>query len=699
MYLSKIHIQNFRCFDGQGIDIAFQPGVNVIIGENNTGKSTLIDALRIAFSLGPGRRSISITPQDFHKHWDGTVAEEIAFDLTFSDLTPDEESSFYEMWVVDSSEAQFHIRSRLETVSGAIERPKTSYWGGEHEGQPVSPETLEYVNHIFLDALRDAERYLRPGRRSYVGKLLRSSITEDKDKARILSHVQTANRAIMGDPKIRQVGDLVNRNLGSIEGTRLRQRIQLGLTPPDFSHVTNSLSLLISLSGGHTARATLVKDEWDQLLSVCSSGADILQAKAQTVADKVTITLSDIPTSDQQKIDPGVYAELLARAAGNLGLEQNGLGYNNLIFMGTALGDLQEWKKIATDSYNALLIEEPEAHLHPQLQDLVFAFLARVSTDTAQNPIQVFVTSHSPTLTSRASLDSLILLYENSGRIKSFPVQKCVFDDDSQKADLMRYLDVTKSQLFFAKGIVLVEGISETLLLPVFARRLERRLDYNAVEVVNIGGTSFAPFARLFNSDDPANRLDIPCAILTDDDRCTNKDDDNRLTDENVGISFTGKTEKDAEHLIAELDEIRRKMQRGIQSHRATKALTLAGGNLIVKVAYKTFEYELALHSENIPSMVKALKTIHPKIAKGLGLVMKSPLLSNEHKAICLWLAVRDAKAEFAQRLAALLDDYDESGVPKEHFTVPNYIAEAIKHIAPVKTPLLPHREDSDALT
>ena len=50
MYLERIKVRNFRCFNDNGIVANFRKGVNVIVGENNTGKSALIDALRIAFS-------------------------------------------------------------------------------------------------------------------------------------------------------------------------------------------------------------------------------------------------------------------------------------------------------------------------------------------------------------------------------------------------------------------------------------------------------------------------------------------------------------------------------------------------------------------------------------------------------------------------------------------------------------------------
>ncbi len=692
MYLSKICIKNFRCFNEQGIEIDFQPGINVIIGENNTGKSALIDVLRLVFSSGPGRRDIYVTPQDFYLRADGISAEEIAFDLMFSSLSEAEEAGFYDLLVMgEPMTAQLHIRYKKEALSGT-ERIRTSLWGGEKEGQLVSSQTLELINHIFLGALRDAERHLQPGRGSRIGQLIRKLVTVDEEKETLLQHMKRANRSILQENNIQGANTIINTNLSNMYGARLLQQIQLGFMPPDFGHVVDSLRPLLQPSKDSKMLAAFTHDEWHDLLSRCSNGSEILQQKAQTVDGRVFIDLLQISEREKNAItqnsETQIYAELEEHLVGVFGLDQNGMGYNNIIYMGTVLGDLQERKNVEEDSYNALLIEEPEAHLHPQLLDLVFNFLGRVSKETKPPPVQLFITSHSPTLTSRAALNSLILLYEHEGTRIALPLSRCPLKP-SHKTDLQRYLDVTKAQLFFAKGVILVEGISEALLLPLFARRLGRRLDQNAVQVVNVAGTSFAPFARLFNAEHPGERIEIPCGILTDDDRCTAKEDVLRLTENDLNISFAGKTQEDAAEIIERLSSIRSKLRQGEESARAQNARALENGNLIVRVAYKTFEYELARIPENIAPMLEALKKIHPTIVKGLRALFRAESFDSEYKAICVWLAAKDAKAEFAQRLAAFLDEDDgAAGDPKRAFMIPKYITHVVEHVAPVEIPV-----------
>lgn len=690
MFLQRIHIRNFRCFDDKGIEITFQPGVNVVIGENNTGKSALIDALRLGFSLGAGRRDIYVSTQDFHLYQDGTYADEITLDFTFGGLSEEEQAMFYEMLVLSSPiTAQLHLRYKRETHKG-IDRIRLTVWGGEKDGQTVSFETLDLMNHVFLGALRDAESDLRPGRGSRLGQLLRKLVTDDSEKEKILRHVVDANRNILKEDRIKQAGEIINRHLFDIERSRLQQDVRLGLVTPEFNRVADSLRVLLPLSGIEV-KANFTEQEWNDFLSRNPNGSDLLNAKSEHIDNRVFIDLSKLSESEQQTIGEDVYAELMEHVVGIFELDQNGMGYNNLIYMGAVLGDLRERKNIEPYSYNSLLIEEPEAHLHPQLQDLVFDFLKRVSASkdedgNDQGPIQVFVTSHSPTLTSRADIDSVIVLHKSlEDRGAAIPLRKCPLDP-SQKADLRRYLDVTKSQLFFAKGVILTEGISEALLLPVFAKRLGRRLDHNAVEVVNVSGTAFEPFAQLFNSDKVDQHIGIPCAIITDDDRCTSRGDPNRLTDEDMYVAFAGKDKTEAKEFIEKSDNISLRMKEGKESDRSLKARNLEGGKLIVKTAYKTFEYELARIPANVEYMLGALESVHPNIAKRLRELFEADVMDPEHRAVCLWLAIKDSKARFAQRLAAILDEYDTSGSPKFEFEVPKYIVGILEYVAPVKT-------------
>ena len=182
------------------------------------------------------------------------------------------------------------------------------------------------------------------------------------------------------------------------------------------------------------------------------------------------------------------------------------------------LSRLDDLSKSDDSLYLSLLIEEPEAHLQPQLQNLFFSYLNELNEElNDKKSFQVFITSHSPTITAKADLDSLIILqrdYENENVVCA-DFESLSFNDEN-KEYLQKFLDVTKSQLLFSKRVIFVEGISEALLIPVFAEKLKYNLDEMGVEVVMLNGVSFKHFVPLFDEN---NELLFKGAIITDKDR------------------------------------------------------------------------------------------------------------------------------------------------------------------------------------
>jgi putative ATP-dependent endonuclease of OLD family len=118
VYLESLHIVNFRRL--ADVDLHFQPGLNVILGENNSGKSAVIDALRHVFSLGSDRRDIYCSEDDFHHDTKGNVENE-TFELhvTFADLSPDEQAHFSICLSPSEGEGTAQLHLRIERMGGA----------------------------------------------------------------------------------------------------------------------------------------------------------------------------------------------------------------------------------------------------------------------------------------------------------------------------------------------------------------------------------------------------------------------------------------------------------------------------------------------------------------------------------------------------------------------------------------------------
>jgi predicted ATP-dependent endonuclease of OLD family len=203
-------------------------------------------------------------------------------------------------------------------------------------------------------------------------------------------------------------------------------------------------------------------------------------------------------------------------------LMENSLGYNNLLYLATVLAELTETYG-GEDYFSMLLIEEPEAHLHPQLQIRLLKYLE--STAQKRN-VQVIVTTHSPVLASSVSLETVIQLCVTDKKPQAIALRSCGLSKPSS-AFLSRWLDATKSTLLFAKGIILVEGIAEAMLLPELAKivlheydELPNTLEDGGVSIINMNGIYFKHFMQLFSDLDNNGSKSIPvhCAGITDND-------------------------------------------------------------------------------------------------------------------------------------------------------------------------------------
>jgi putative ATP-dependent endonuclease of OLD family len=196
-----------------------------------------------------------------------------------------------------------------------------------------------------------------------------------------------------------------------------------------------------------------------------------------------------------------------------ISIERNGLGRNNLLYISLLLSHLVKDTDKKKVYFRLIGIEEPEAHLHPTLQ----VHLSRNIKESNEER-QVIITSHSTHITSQLDLDNTIVLYKDGAKVNPHYLLNAI--PVESKRYLQKYLDSTKSTMFFARKIILVEGISEQIVIPDFFKlHVGETLEKKNITIVNVQGIAMKHFLEVIKAG-----YFIKCLVFTDSDDNTRAD-------------------------------------------------------------------------------------------------------------------------------------------------------------------------------
>ncbi|NBK99662.1 MAG: ATP-dependent endonuclease, partial [Erysipelotrichia bacterium] len=230
---------------------------------------------------------------------------------------------------------------------------------------------------------------------------------------------------------------------------------------------------------------------------------------------------------DDQIKNQSILSYSLGKDMESLPSKYNGLGYKNLIKMEFMLAAFaRDIEKYGTTCIPLLLIEEPESHMHPQMQHTFAEYLEKFLATISNVSIQTFLTSHSAHIAN--TMDFSKIRYAQKSKFGVVYKNLNVFaQNNAESMDFIKkYLTLSRCDLFFADKIIFVEGASERILLPDMIDKCDKngefgsqicRLPAQYYALIEIGGAyayKFIPFADF---------LDIPCLILTDLDSVLNK--------------------------------------------------------------------------------------------------------------------------------------------------------------------------------
>lgn len=353
MFLKQLRIWNFRKYgtgkttDEPGLIVQFNKGLNLIVGEIDSGKSTVIDAIKQMLCT-QSFEYIRTEESDFYKSKDGTRADNLKIECIFADFKDEEAANFLE-WATFDDKKEFELRVVLTAA-------KSTRIMSDIKAGPEGAETLldsnarDLLRTTYLKPLRDAESELVGGKRSRFSQILRNIdvLKHEKDtNGNKKKHtIKTANRNIEG---YFQKDTLeVDKNNDIPEGTR---------------------------------GAKIVTDELNTFLKEFFPDSSEPSAK--------------VNISGNELID------ILNRLSVSIDENKSGLGSLNLLFIATELLLLQ---KEHQNGLKLILIEEIEAHLHPQAQLRLLDFLKKKSCGG-----QYILTTHSTSLSSAVNVENILL--------------------------------------------------------------------------------------------------------------------------------------------------------------------------------------------------------------------------------------------------------------------------------------------------
>lgn len=505
LFISRVVIKNFRNFKKVDVCLGHK---QIIIGENNVGKTNFLRALQLVLDPTLSDEDRMLQESDFNDSIKNPMEnkEEILIEIYIDNYDQNKTilAVFQDATVMteDGKEVlKFTYRFFPYINEGGVAEYQYNIYKGNDETKKFGSYERKYLNIKVVKALRDVEGEMKNSRTSPIQKMLKNYAIDKQDLEHIAEEYRKNGEKILNLDELVDLTNNINKRFGMVLGNNDFD-VSLRAMEINPAKVLSSLKLLMA-----QRNTTEISLGLNNILYI-SMILQLLQDKTipSLIKAEKYMELSSIPGGEILK---ATYEE----------------SKNGNYFLNDDISESQQEKLYTFMSKNMpiskgvtiLAIEEPEAHLHPVNQRLIYRDVIQNSSNS------VLLTTHSTHITAIAPIDSIVHLHDDGERGTEIHATAAMPISDGEFLDVERYLDVKRGEIYLGKAVLLVEGIAEEYLIPKFANLLGKPLDEKGIIVCNINCTNFTPYVKLLRS------LDIPYAVITDGDYYYENEEEERI--------------------------------------------------------------------------------------------------------------------------------------------------------------------------